>query len=40
MPELYEQLTHLFEIQQFESSEIAAKAIEVEQLLNQYAPAP
>ena len=40
LPELYEQLTHLFEIKQFESSEIAGKAIEVEQLLNQYAPAP
>ena len=39
LPELYEQLTHLFEIKRFESSEIAAKAIEVEQLLNQYAPA-
>jgi len=39
LPELYEQLTHLFEIKQFESSEIAEKAIEVEQLLNQYAPA-
>jgi predicted nucleotidyltransferase len=38
LPELYEQLTHLFEIKQFESSEIAGKAIEVEQLLNQYAP--
>ncbi len=38
LPELYEQLTHLFEIRQFESQELADKAIEVEQLLNKYAP--
>ncbi len=38
LPELYQQLTHLFEIKHFESSEIADKALEVEQLLNQYAP--
>lgn len=36
-PELYEQLTHLFEIKHFESHEIADKAKEVEQLLEQYA---
>ena len=40
LPQLYEQLTHLFELKQFESSEIAEKAIEVEQLLDQYAPSP
>jgi hypothetical protein len=38
-PTLYNQLTHLFEIRQFESTEIAAKAKEVESLLEQYAPA-
>ena len=36
LPELYEQLTHLFEIQHFESSEITEKAKEVEDLLEQY----
>lgn len=40
LPDLYRQLTHLFEIRQFESSEIAYKAREVEQLLDSYAPAP
>lgn len=40
LPELYEQLSHLFEIRQFESSEIADKAKEVEQLLEKYAPSP
>ncbi len=40
LPELYEQLTHLFEIKQFESHEIAAKAKEVEELLERYAPSP
>jgi hypothetical protein len=40
LPELYTQLTRLFEIKQFESSEIADKAKEVEQLLEKYAPAP
>jgi predicted nucleotidyltransferase len=39
LPELYMQLTHLFEIRQFESSEVADKAREVEQLLEEYAPA-
>jgi predicted nucleotidyltransferase len=38
LPELYAQLTHLFEIRQFESSEIADKAKEVEELLEKYAP--
>jgi predicted nucleotidyltransferase len=37
MPKLYEQLTHLFEIKKFESSEIAYKAREVEELLDKYA---
>jgi hypothetical protein len=37
-PELYEQLTHLFEIKKFESHEIAEKAKEVEELLEKYAP--
>ena len=40
LPELYEQLTHLFEIQKFESTEIADKALQVEQLLDRYAPVP
>lgn len=37
LPELYEQLTHLFEIQAFESTELSDKAGEVEDLLDQYA---
>jgi len=40
LPELYEQLSHLFEIRRFESDEIAGKAKEVEELLNKYAPSP
>ncbi len=40
LPELYEQLTHLLEIRQFESQEIAEKGKEVEELLEKYAPAP
>jgi hypothetical protein len=40
LPALYSQLTHLFEIKRFESTEIADKAEEVESLLEQYAPAP
>ena len=40
LPELYEQLSHLFEIKKFESSELADKAKEVEQLLEKYAPSP
>jgi hypothetical protein len=38
LPELYGELSHLFEIKQFESYEIAEKAREVEQLLEKYAP--
>ena len=38
LPELYMQLSHLFEIRQFESDEIAGKAKEVEELLEKYAP--
>ncbi|MEP6895861.1 MAG: hypothetical protein ABI986_09670, partial [Chloroflexota bacterium] len=38
LPELYKQLTRLFEIKHFESGEIADKALEVEQLLEKYAP--
>jgi hypothetical protein len=38
LPELYRQLSHLFEIKQFESYEIAHKAQEVERLLEEYAP--
>ena len=38
LPELYAQLSHLFEIKQFESSEIADKAKEVEHLLETYGP--
>ena len=40
LPELYEQVTHLFEIKRFESHEIADKAREVEELLEKYAPSP
>jgi predicted nucleotidyltransferase len=40
LPELYAQLSHLFEIKQFESHEIAEKAKEVEELLEKYAPSP
>lgn len=40
LPELYAQLSHLLEIRHFESHEIADKAREVEQLLEEYAPAP
>lgn len=40
LPELYAQLSHLFEIKHFESSEIAEKAKEVEELLEKYAPSP
>jgi hypothetical protein len=38
LPDLYEQLTHLFEIRKFESAEISEKAKEVEALLEKYAP--
>ena len=40
LPELYGQLTHLFEIRQFESKEIIDKAKEVEGWLEKYAPSP
>ena len=36
LPQLYEQLTHLFEIQHFESTEIVDKAKEVEDLFQRY----
>ncbi len=36
LPELYAQLTHLLEIQNFESNEIADKAKELEELLDRY----
>ena len=39
-PAIYSQLTHLFEIKHFEGAEIAHKALEVESLLEEYAPAP
>jgi hypothetical protein len=38
LPKLYEQLTQLFEIKKFESTEILDKAREVEALLEEYAP--
>ena len=38
LPELYTQLTHLFEIKHFESGEILEKAGQVEGLLEEYAP--
>ena len=40
LPELYEQITHLFEIKKFESTEIADKGRQVEELLEKYAPLP
>ncbi len=40
LPELYMQLSHLFEIKQFESNEIADKAKQMEQLLETYAASP
>lgn len=40
LPELYAQLPRLFEIQHFESQEIAHKAKDVERMLENYAPAP
>jgi predicted nucleotidyltransferase len=36
MPELYARLVHLLEIKEFESTEMAVKAVEVEQLLEEY----
>jgi predicted nucleotidyltransferase len=38
MPDLYRQVSHLFEIEHFESREILDKAQRVEQLLERYAP--
>ncbi|MBX7233079.1 MAG: nucleotidyltransferase domain-containing protein [Caldilineales bacterium] len=38
LPDLYRQLTHLFEIEHFESAEIADKARQVEEWLDFYAP--
>lgn len=38
LPELYTQITHLFEIKHFESAELANKANELEKLLEKYAP--
>jgi predicted nucleotidyltransferase len=40
LPELYERLPRLLEIEHFESPEIGEKAREVEQLLAEYAPEP
>jgi hypothetical protein len=40
LPELYEQLPRLFEIKQFESNEIADKAIALEDLLEKYTAFP
>jgi hypothetical protein len=40
LPELYEQLTPLFEIKRFESPEIADKAKEVEELLEKHPAHP
>jgi predicted nucleotidyltransferase len=37
LPELYEQITHLFEIKNFESAEIADKGRKVEEMLEKYA---
>ena len=38
LPELYEQLPRLFEIRDFESRELVEKGLEVERLLEEYAP--
>lgn len=38
LPDLYNQLSHLFEIKRFESTELADKASELEELLDKYAP--
>jgi predicted nucleotidyltransferase len=40
LPELYSQLSHLFEIKHFESNEMTIKAKEMEELLEKYAPSP
>ncbi len=39
LPELYAELSHLFEIRQFESSELVEKGRQVERLLEEYASA-
>jgi hypothetical protein len=39
LPDLYRQLTHLFEISRFESNELVRKAEEVRRMLDEYAPA-
>lgn len=38
LPDLYNQLSHLFEIKKFESTELSDKANELEELLDRYAP--
>ena len=38
LPELYAELSHLFEIKKFESSELMEKGQQVECLLEEYAP--
>jgi predicted nucleotidyltransferase len=40
LPQLYEMLSHLFEIRSFESSELVGKAEVVAKLLDDFAPAP
>ena len=40
LPDLYSQLTHLFEIRRFEGAELAERGKAVERLLETYAPAP
>ena len=40
LPELYAQISHLLEIQHFESDEIGRRALQVEHLLDEYAPEP
>lgn len=40
LPDLYAQLTHLFEIRRFEGTELSERGKAVERLLETYAPAP
>jgi hypothetical protein len=40
LPDLYRQITHLFEITHFESGQIQEKAHTVERLLEHFAPNP
>jgi predicted nucleotidyltransferase len=40
LPDLYSQLTHLFEIRHFEGAELTERGEAVERLLETYAPAP